>query len=273
MRIFAWITTVTVAALASAGSAMATQADISFDGFCDGAHLTIRGDNIWLADKVSVAELPTGCVEGDGVGEGFKTKIKGIAGDTLQIGLNVIGAPGLEFTYLIEYPLVEGGAWSNFFTADGVTVTPLFTGTYSLGVPAAAAKGRRTTDWTGKAASARAKTFDISFDGFCDGAHLTIAKKVFVGHQPTGCEAGTGVGEGFIGRVTGKVGSQQLLIGANFGPGPAFTYIIEYPLVDGGAWSNYFTIDGKKVRRLNSGTYSLGAPAAVAKGRKSTAHR
>jgi hypothetical protein len=108
------------------GTAMARTktTQIQLDGECDA--ITIN-----VTDKVSV----TGN-EGDACsklfGAGFVAKVRGA--DTMQIvaGAQTPMAPGAQFVFVAQYPLVTGGSWALYVTTDGQTMSLNNSGTYTV---------------------------------------------------------------------------------------------------------------------------------------------
>lgn len=118
------------------GTAMAKTktTQIQLDGECDA--ITVN-----VTDKVSV----TGN-EGDACsklfGAGFVAKVRGA--DTMQIvaGAQTPMAPGAQFVFVAQYPLVTGGTWALYVTSDGQTMSLNNSGTYTvIGAAQAGPKG------------------------------------------------------------------------------------------------------------------------------------
>jgi hypothetical protein len=119
---------VALAMLCAGDSATAKSASISFDGLCDGMDMTVNTDNR------TALETGNGCDEGANFGAGTIGKIKG-RGNAITFGVNLSpkGGGAYQYIYVIDYPFVTGGSWSNFYTTDGKTVSKLSTGTYTVG--------------------------------------------------------------------------------------------------------------------------------------------
>jgi hypothetical protein len=121
-----------VAALViGAGSAVAQKVSISFDGLCDGMDI--------IVDKTGRTALETGngCDQGAHFGAGTIGKIKNRGNNiTFGVNLNAKGGGAYQYIYVISYPFVTGGSWSNFYTTDGKTLSRDFVGTYTVNGPA-----------------------------------------------------------------------------------------------------------------------------------------
>jgi len=116
------------AALALCASpAAAKSVSISFDGGCDGMDIVVP------AHSHIALETGNGCDEGAHYGAGTIGKVKGF-GDAITFGINLYGKGGGDYQYIfvISYPLVTGGTWKNFYTQNGKTYTPQFSGTYTV---------------------------------------------------------------------------------------------------------------------------------------------
>lgn len=130
-----------VALALCAGPATAKTVSISFDGLCDGMDI--------IVDKTGQTALETGngCDEGAHFGAGTIGKIKG-RGKAITFGVNLSGkgVDNYQYIYVISYPLVSGGSWSNFYTQDGKTMSRQVTGTYTVsGTASRQNKGARSS--------------------------------------------------------------------------------------------------------------------------------
>jgi len=119
----------TMLAMCCAGSsAQAAAVSIAFDGLCDGMDITMNTPNR------AALELGNGCDVGAHFGIGtisrFKDRGRAI---TFAVNLSGKGGSGYQYVYVVDYPLVTGGTWSNFYTQDGVTMSRISTGTYTVG--------------------------------------------------------------------------------------------------------------------------------------------
>lgn len=130
-------------ALCAGTAATAKTVSISFDGLCDGLDMIVN------KDTRTAVEVGNGCDEGAHFGAGTIGKIKG-RGNAITFGVNLHGkgVDTYQYIYVISYPFVTGGAWSNFFTQDGKTISRISTGTYTVSGAAARQTGglRSSTD-------------------------------------------------------------------------------------------------------------------------------
>ena len=116
---------------------------VSLDGYCDQITITQNG-------KALVGGLET---DENGrcetfLGGGVVGKVRGVVGKQAIIGGVINSSPGAVYTFTFSEPLVTGGTWASFVTTDGVTETPLATGTYTVTGAASAtpATSKRVTD-------------------------------------------------------------------------------------------------------------------------------
>jgi len=110
------LATATVLAVAcTASAAMAERASISFDTLCDGMDIIVKSGHIAL-------ETGNGCDVGANFGAGTVGHIRD-RGKVITFGVNLSakGGEGYQYIYVIDYPFVTGGKWTNFFTQDGKT--------------------------------------------------------------------------------------------------------------------------------------------------------
>jgi hypothetical protein len=108
----------TVLAMSCAGSgAMAGTVSISFNQLCDGMDISVDKGN------QTALETGNGCDLGANFGAGTIGKIKA-RGKTITFAVNLSpkGGSAYQYVYVIDYPLVTGGRWTNFYTQDGKTV-------------------------------------------------------------------------------------------------------------------------------------------------------
>ncbi|HWA03103.1 MAG TPA: hypothetical protein VG819_06180 [Rhizomicrobium sp.] len=123
--------------------------------------------------------------------------------------------------------------------------------------------------------AAYAKTASISFDGLCDGMDISVDKTNQTALETgNGCDEGAHFGAATVGKIKdrGKVLTFGVNLSGKGGGAYQYIYVIDYPFVTGGSWSNFYTTDGKTLSRINSGTYTVGAPARQG-GRSSTSPR
>jgi hypothetical protein len=131
-----------VAMTLCAQAAVARTVSISFDNLCDGMNI--------IVDTTARTALETGngCDKGAHFGAGTIGKIKG-RGNAITFGVNLSakGGGAYQYIYVIDYPLVTGSNWSNFYTTDGKTLSRDFVGTYTVkhGAQHKAQSGRSST--------------------------------------------------------------------------------------------------------------------------------
>ena len=110
------LATTTVLAVAfTATTAMAEKASISFDTLCDGMDIIVKSGHVAL-------ETGNGCDVGANFGAGTVGHIRG-RGKVITFGVNLSakGGSAYQYIYVVDYPFVTGGTWTNFFTQDGKT--------------------------------------------------------------------------------------------------------------------------------------------------------
>ena len=120
-------------ALSGAAEAKTKTEVVSLDGHCDVLTLRINKSVVAGTDDPNCAT---------GFGGGFIGKVKGF-GNAVVAGVQFSGEPGAQVVIRVAYPLVTGGNWNLYATTDGVTMTKLESGTYT--VEGTAAKGARGT--------------------------------------------------------------------------------------------------------------------------------
>ena len=103
---------------------------ISFVGGCDGMDIIVN-----TTAHVAL-ETGNGCDEGAHYGAGTIGDVKGF-GKAITFGINLYGKGGgaYQYIFVISYPLVTGATWKNFYTQDGKTFTPQYSGTYTVTGP------------------------------------------------------------------------------------------------------------------------------------------
>jgi hypothetical protein len=107
--------------------------------------------------------------------------------------------------------------------------------------------------------SSKTRTYNLTFDGFCDGMNLTISNTVYVVGQSTGCSAGK-VDEGF----TAKRGKFRYLdVSSNDnGDNLPLTFVFDDPKGGSGhGWCVSNTTDGVTQNVINCGSYTINGPA------------
>jgi hypothetical protein len=113
--------------------------------------------------------------------------------------------------------------------------------------------------------AATAATVSISFDNLCDGMDISVNKSNSTALETgNGCDVGANFGAGTIGKIRarGKVITFGVNISAKGGSGYQYIYVIDYPFVTGGSWSNFYTTDGKTMGRIGGGTYTVADTAS-----------
>ena len=95
---------------------------ISLDGHCDVITLTVKGTLVAGTDASSCAA---------GFGGGLIGKVKGF-GDAIVAGVQFTAKSGNQFVFQVQWPLVTGGSWILYDTTDGVHLTQLESGTYTV---------------------------------------------------------------------------------------------------------------------------------------------
>jgi hypothetical protein len=121
-----------LAMLCASGAALAGTVSISFDKLCDGMDITVN-----TVDRTALS-LGNGCDVGANFGIGTMGRIKN-RGRTVTLAVNLSGKGGsaYQYVYVVDYPFVTGGSWSNFYTTDGITMSRITYGTYTVGGTAA----------------------------------------------------------------------------------------------------------------------------------------
>ena len=108
------------------------------------------------------------------------------------------------------------------------------------------------------AAFARSTTTVVALDQSCDKFDVTISKGKVVASDAPSC-AGT-FGAGLVGKRDGFI---TLGMQDPSQPGVQFVLQLSYPLVSGGTFSLYQTIDGLHLQDMQDGNYSVEAAARV----------
>jgi hypothetical protein len=112
------------AILFSAGSAIAgtTKTQISLDGTCVVANVAVKKVLAAANENDQCATL---------LAVGFISKVKGF-GTVAELGGATSELPGYVATIVLQYPFATGGAWSLYYTTDGVKVNFAYSGTYTV---------------------------------------------------------------------------------------------------------------------------------------------
>ena len=91
----------------------------------------------------------SGFYAGVNFGAGTIAVIKG-RGKVITFAVNLSGKGGsaYQYVYVIDYPLVTGGSWTNFYTTDGKTMGKMGGGTYTVsdGTPRKASSLKSSTE-------------------------------------------------------------------------------------------------------------------------------
>jgi hypothetical protein len=225
------------AAAFAASAAPASTLNIQFDGYCDGMSLTTPSAG--LGSRETVDGDQTGCVTGGifGTTSAFK--------DQYFMTVPTYGTftvVGMNHTW-VHYAL------------QGNQIYVLNNGTWSPGTPKAApgtassfARPATVTE-----SSVPANTFDIMFDGYCDGFELN-SPSAGLGYQGTvdgnriGCAA-----DGLMGAST-RLHSDGAIAVGYYADGTTW---IETVVMLSGTWI-HFSVSGDLIYILNSGTWSYG---------------
>ena len=103
------------------------------------------------------------------------------------------------------------------------------------------------------ASAANAKIVSISFDGLCDGFDIVVNRTAQIALETgNGCDEGANFGAGTIGKIrgTGRAITFAVNLSPKGGSAYQYVYVVSYPLVTGGTWSNFYTQDGKLVTKV-----------------------
>jgi hypothetical protein len=262
--LFAIAATLVLAAIpAGVGTALGASrptagTDITFDGYCDGMHLEVP--SVGLGTDSTVDGYQTGCLA-DGVFGQAKPNRFGVYGVTK--GTEYVTAPGISTFTVVN----RNHTWTHY-GFNGNQIYLLNSGTWSLGAPAAARQGLRSSYTSSAVRAARpariSSVKEISFDGYCDGMHL-VSPSVGLGVKPTVDGNRTGCAtEGLIGSKT-KILNQGGTYVVTFNTGGLW---IQTAVFKNHTWIHY-AISGNSEYVFNSGTWSLGPPAARVGGHSS----
>jgi hypothetical protein len=113
---------------------------------------------------------------------------------------------------------------------------------------------------TGGAFAAKAKTFTISLDGFCDNYDVTIRGVIATAQGAPSCSGQ--YGGGLLATVKGFGKAAVLALqDPNGAPGVQVVLELSYPFNDGGTYTIYQTTDGVNFIDETDGTYSVGTDA------------
>lgn len=215
-------------------SAPSTVFDISFDGYCDGMQLNVPSVGLGTPDTVDGHH--TGCITG------------GLAG-TVSRGMHITTNYG--GASLLHYRVFGNRTWT-VYGQSGDLITFINSGTWSPGPPAGLGQASGSVR-AGAAAAGPTTTFDISFDGYCDGLQMNVpsvglgTSDTVDGHH-TGCIAG-----GLAGTVSGG-----MRITTNYGGFSLF----HIKVLGNRTWVIYGQ-SGDLITQVNTGTWSPGPPTGT----------
>ena len=228
--------------------------DISFDGFCDGLHLSVP--SVGTNEATSVDGYRTGCETG-GV---FGTAKPNASGDYgVMRGTEFVTIPVASLFTVVK----KDHTWVHY-GVSGNLIYVFASGTWSYGVPTARS---RVSSYAGRAARAGVQragvhpftTKNIKFDGYCDGlslvspsAGLPTTAGTVDGHR-TGCASDQLMGA----RTTIVVGQNR-------------SYIVTFNDQATGDWFQTViapdhtwvlnSLAGNTIVKVNSGTWAIGNP-------------
>jgi hypothetical protein len=104
----------------------------------------------------------------------------------------------------------------------------------------------------------------LHLDGYCDAIELQHSKRLphFYATRTTGCDFPVEIAGIGTGPVNLKSAGKQFVVGYNLDDNVAgyhgeYMFFFSYPFVTGGTWQGYNHIDNKKIKLLNSGTYTV----------------
>lgn len=206
---------------------------ITFDGACNTLELSTfhRSESAILSGK----KCPQGL--GTGFAAAFKT------GEGAGLGVRFDNDSAGYYLVLSE-PIVTGGTWTLYKSADGQTSTST-SGTYSVGGdPNARLRAAKSiTDATFISKEPGTRTVVVSFDGFCNVETITISR-----HGSSMLETGDGcdenIGEGIASTVK-QLGKTYGFGWTSFDArGAANDLVFTEPFTTGGTVTVYYTTDG-----------------------------
>jgi hypothetical protein len=109
----------------------------------------------------------------------------------------------------------------------------------------------RQTDWLENLGNGGAATYNVMWDGYCDGMHLVVGADKTVGGVQTGC-----VGEPVIGAVGKFKGMAPIPGGSTVSAIQANQWPYTWYVLGNGTWSVYIA-SGDATTYVNSGTYTF----------------
>ena len=114
------------------GTAHAGTTEISLDGRCDSIAITLQSHTFAAAVETDPDGRCETFLAGGRIGRVLNL---GRAADVSGV---VNGSASPIYTLDVQVPLVTGGAWQLYQTSDGVHLTPIGSGTYTVTGPVAA---------------------------------------------------------------------------------------------------------------------------------------
>ena len=120
------------------GAAQAGTTQISLDGRCDSIAITIESHTFAAAVETDPDGRCETFVAGGRIG---RIKDLGRAADVSGV---INGSASPVYTLDVQIPLVTGGAWQLYQTSDGIHLTPVGSGTYTVTGPVAASRSGPT---------------------------------------------------------------------------------------------------------------------------------
>jgi hypothetical protein len=236
-----------VMAVVAAPAARASDAvNISFDGACNTLSLsTLRtAENAVLAGK----KCP------QGLGTGFAANFK--SGKAAGLGVRFVGDTA-GYYLVLSMPVVTGGTWTLYKSADGATSTST-TGTYTVDGNANARPqtGASIAARAFSATGPKSKTVIVSFDGYCNVETITISKNgSSMIETGDGCDQNIGVGAlSKIDRLGKTYGFGWTSVDAR---GAANDLVFTEPFKTGGTVTIYYTTNGITQNATGPITYTV----------------
>jgi hypothetical protein len=259
MNKFVFLSCLVVASMAAPVVRASDAVLITFDGACNTLSLsTLRtAEDAVLSGK----KCPKGL--GTGFAGAFQT------GKAVGLGVRFDFDTAGYYLVLSE-PIVTGGTWKLYKSADGTTSTST-NGTYSVaGDRNALPQSRRSiTDMKPTSTDANTRTVVVSFDGFCNVETITISKE-----GSSMIETGDGCDENIGEGVPSRIGHVGKTYGfgwtSNDARGAANDLVFSEPFTTGGTVTVYYTTNGITQNVTGPITYTVqSGPVREQRGRKS----
>lgn len=230
---------------------------ITFDGACN----TLTLSSFRTAENAELAGRK--CPQG--LATGFAGTFK--SGKAAGLGVRFYN-DSAGYYLVLSAPIVTGGAWTLYKSADGKTSTST-EGTYSVdGEPNAQRQaGRSITDAKFSRMGPKTKTVVISFDGYCNVETIAISKTGSSMLESDDCDENIGEGtESKIGHMGKTYGFGWTSADAR---GAANDLVFTEPFRTGGTVTVYFTTNGITQNVTGPITYTVeGAGARPRSGLK-----